>query len=129
MKIYSSCRRTNIALQTLSIGAFSQAANWQQSLAIAMASQNIDIVMMNSLLTCCARVARWQEALQICSRLVSYSLRASVVTFNAVLSACAVGQQWQLAINLIEDMVDQRLTPDSFTWNSSLLLQVSLRTF
>ena len=107
---------SNVALRTLSVSALSHSA-WQRSLATA--ASGMDVVLLNCLITCCARVARWQEALRICGSLASYSLRASVVTFNAALSACAAGQQWQLAVNLVEEMEDQKLAPDSLTLNSS----------
>ena len=120
MAYHSRGGNFNVALKTLSISAFSQAASWQKALALVSASERIDVVLLNALITCCARVARWQEALEIvCGSLVRHSLRASVVTFNAALSACAVGRQWQLAVNLIEEMEGQRLATDSLTLNSS----------
>ena len=118
MAYHSRGGNLNVALRTLSLSAFSQAASWQKALAVS-ASERIDVVLLNALVTCCARVARWQEALEVVCGLVRHSLRASVVTFNAALSACAAGRQWQLAVNLIEEMKGQRLAPDSLTLNSS----------
>ena len=119
MAYHSRGGNLNVALKTLSLSAFSQAASWQKALALS-ASERIDVVLLNALVTCCARVARWQEGLEVvCGSLVRHSLRASVVTFNAALSACAAGRQWQLAVNLIEEMEGQRLAPDSLTLNSS----------
>lgn len=119
MAYHSRGGNLNVALKTLSLSAFSQAASWQKALALS-ASERIDVVLLNALVTCCARVARWQEGLEVvCGSLVRHSLRASVVTFNASLSACAAGRQWQLAVNLIEEMEGQRLAPDSLTLNSS----------
>ena len=126
----SSGGASNLAVKTLTIGALSQAASWQRSLCIANATDRIDTVLLNALVTCCARVARWQEALQIlCSSLLSHSLQASVVTFNAAISACAASQQWQLAINFIEEMEDQKLAPDSLTFNSAFFVRLVCQVF
>ena len=126
----SSGGASNLAVKTLTIGALSQAASWQRSLCIANAADRIDTVLLNALVTCCARVARWQEALQIlCSSLLSHSLQASVVTFNAAISACAASQQWQLAINFVEEMEGQRLAPDSLTFNSAFFVRLVCKNF
>lgn len=126
----SSGGASNLAVKTLTIGALSQAASWQRSLCIANVTDRIDTVLLNALVTCCARVARWQEALQIlCSSLLSHSLQASVVTFNAAISACAASQQWQLAINFIEEMEGQKLAPDSLTFNSAFFVRLVCQIF
>lgn len=126
----SSGGASNLAVKTLTIGALSQAASWQRSLCIANATDRIDTVLLKALVTCCARVARWQEALQIlCSSFLSHSLQASAVTFNAAISACAASQQWQLAINFVEEMEDQKLAPDSLTFNSAFFVRLVCQIF
>ncbi|CAL1158961.1 unnamed protein product [Cladocopium goreaui] len=110
MAYHSRGGNLNVALKTLSLSAFSQAASWQKALALS-ASERIDVVLLNALVTCCARVARWQEGLEVvCGSLVRHSLRASVVTFNAALSACAAGMMlalgeagfWQHAFEILK---------------------------
>ena len=57
MAYHSRGGNLNVALKTLSLSAFSQAASWQKALALS-ASERIDVVLLNALVTCCARVAR-----------------------------------------------------------------------
>ena len=109
----------NVAIETQSLGAFAATGDWQRSLEVVNAAGERDLVMLNAFLTCCARVARWQEALLMLTEIAAWSLRASVVTFNVALLALASGQRWMQALGLVQLMP---LQPDSLTLNTLMLV-------
>ena len=109
----------NVAMETQSLGAFAATGDWQRSLDVVSTAGERDLVMLNAFLTCCARVARWQEALLMITEIAAWSLRASVVTFNVALLALASAQQWIQGLQLLQLMP---LQPDSLTLNTLMLV-------
>ncbi|CAE7501855.1 unnamed protein product, partial [Symbiodinium necroappetens] len=111
----------------LTMAAHGYQKAWQESLGLLVqasrTSIQLNIILLNSVISACQRAARWQAALSLAVHACEWSLQADIVSYNSAATACAAcasevpAVSWQLALATLMSAECSLLQPDarSFT--------------
>ena len=80
----------------------------------------VETTHYNVVIATCAAARRWQEALELLTRMRQRGVPRDTFTYNSVLSALGRGGRWKLAMKVFNEMQSEQVPPTTVTFASAI---------
>ncbi|CAJ1429479.1 unnamed protein product, partial [Effrenium voratum] len=100
--------------------ALARAGAWRSCCGLAASKLQLNLVVCNAVLSSCAGVGRWRQALQVLKDMEASTMTADVLSYGAAMHGCVQGRAWQKALALLHQLPGRALQPSAVIFGTAI---------